>query len=182
MRLPMELRIIGGSLINLAPQFGNMHGTCALEILTPNNVDRKEWEVFMQEVTDAWTNIRDENGDLIYPLKRSDGMLLYPRPHWAKDWECLKVNGQPIKVYLREKACRHQIKLYNSGLESVAKSGGYNIEDASNIFSTAFSREMFSEDDGTTHGTSDGSASSPSTPQEVFVDDLVMSPDDDLSC
>jgi hypothetical protein len=143
MRLPLEMRISGGSSVNLAPQFGNTHGTCSIEVLTPQNVDRDEWFGFMQEVADAWTNLKYDDGKPIHPFRNSKGQLLHVRPHWAKEWEGLRVHGKPIKDYLRQEAFKEQIVLFQDGLAAAAKSGGYTLKDAENVFSTQFSREMF---------------------------------------
>jgi hypothetical protein len=142
MRLPVEMRITGGSSVNIAPQFGN-NLTCSIEILSPQNVDRKEWLGFMQETTELWTNLKYDNEEPIHPFKNDAGKLLYPRPHWAKEWEGLIVKGQPIKEYLREVAYKDQIHLFRGGLDAAAKAGGYTFEDAEKMFSTKFSREMF---------------------------------------
>ena len=147
MRLPLEMRITGGSSVNLAPQFGNnTHGTCSIEVLTPANVDKEEWLAFMQETTDSWMNLKSEDGDPIHPFKNDDGQELYVRPHWAKEWEGLKVHGKPIKDYLRQEAYKDQIPLFRNGLAAAAKSGGYNLKDAEEVFSTKFSQEMFGAD------------------------------------
>jgi len=72
MRLALEMRITGGSSVNLAPQYGNTHGTCSIEILTPQNVNRKEWREFTQEITDLWTNLKDDDGEPIHPRTMMD--------------------------------------------------------------------------------------------------------------
>jgi hypothetical protein len=52
MRLPLEMRIMNGSEVTMAPQRGNI-GTCSIEILTLENgiIEREEWLEFMQAVT-----------------------------------------------------------------------------------------------------------------------------------
>jgi len=144
MRLPSEMRIIGDSSINLSPQLGNTHGTCSIGVLTPEGVDRKEWNKFLQEVTDVWVNLKDDDDQPIHPFRNETGKLLYPRIHWAKEWETLNVKGTPIKEYLRETAFKDQIGDFRSGLYAVAEAGGYSVKDADKMFSTAFTRDMFS--------------------------------------
>mmetsp|Transcript_24979 Transcript_24979/g.28896 ORF Transcript_24979/g.28896 Transcript_24979/m.28896 type:complete len:679 (-) Transcript_24979:146-2182(-) len=146
MRLPLEMRITGGSSVNLAPQYGNdKHGTCSIEILTPANVKRKEWKSFIQEITDLWTNLKTDDGEPIHPFMNDKGQLLYVRPHWAKEWEGLTVHGKPINEYLVEDAYKDQIQLFREGLEAAAKAGGYSLKDAEQLFSTKFTREMLGE-------------------------------------
>jgi hypothetical protein len=151
MRLPLEMRITGGSEVHIAPQYGNHeHGTLSIEILTPKNVDDEKWFDFMQEVTDIWTNLRGDDGRRIHPIRNREGQLLYPRPHWAKEWEGLTVRGEPIKQYLRNKACKEQIPLFRDGLIAAARDGGYDLNDSEAVFATKFSQEMFidSQNDG----------------------------------
>jgi hypothetical protein len=76
MRLTMELRIMGGSDMLMAPQHGNEWGTASIEILSiPDAVTDGEWFGFCQEVSDIWMSYKD-----------ADGKLLNVRPHWAKEW------------------------------------------------------------------------------------------------
>ncbi len=68
MRLPLEMRITGISDVHLAPQHGNTHGTCSIEVLAPGNVDRKGWNGFIQEVTVAWMSLKGDDGQPIHPF------------------------------------------------------------------------------------------------------------------
>lgn len=74
MRLTMELRIMGGSDMHMAPQYGNDHGTASIEILTVLNAAPEDWEEFKQEVATIWMSYEVE------------GIKLNARPHWAKEW------------------------------------------------------------------------------------------------
>jgi hypothetical protein len=143
MRYPLEMRVMSGSSVNIAAQFGNTHGTCSIEVCTPQNADLGEWREYLQEVTDAWTKLKYDDGKPIHPFKNSKGQLVHVRPHWAKEWEGLRVHGKPINDYLRKEAYKEQIVLFRDGLAAAAKSGGYTLKDAENVFSTKFSREMF---------------------------------------
>lgn len=145
MRLPLEMRITGGSKVNLAPQFGNTNGTCSVEILTTENVNRDEWRAFMQDITDAWTNLTNADGETIHPFKNEKDQLLYVRPHWAKHWEGLNVHEKPIKQYLREEAFKDQLVLYRQDLAAAAEAKAYTLEDAEQVFSTKFSAQMFGD-------------------------------------
>ena len=84
MRMPLELRIMGGSDIILAPQRGNTLGTCSIEVLTLRS-ESEIWPAFAQEVLDGWMKYEDP----------ATGKKLKTRPHWAKEWEALKVDGRP---------------------------------------------------------------------------------------
>lgn len=76
MRLTLELRIMGGSNMILAPQRGNEWGTASIEVLSiPDAVSDGEWQGFCQEVSNIWMGYED-----------GEGKLLNVRPHWAKEW------------------------------------------------------------------------------------------------
>lgn len=74
MRLTLELRIMGGSDMLMAPQYHNEHGTASIEILSVLNAVPEEWEEFKQKVADIWMS---------YEV---NGTKLNARPHWAKEW------------------------------------------------------------------------------------------------
>ena len=146
--MPLDMRITGGSSVHIAPQYGNdRHGTCSIEVLTPEAVDKAEWIDFMQEVSDAWLSLKDDDGKPIHPFENEKGELLYVRPHWAKEWDSLKVNNEPIEKYLKEKAFKDQIPMFLEGLEAAANAGGYTLEDANKVFSNKFSRTLFTSSD-----------------------------------
>ena len=76
MRLTMELRIMSGSDIIMAPQRGNEWGTASIEVLSmPDAVTDGEWLNFCQAVSDLWMRHKD-----------AEGNELNVRPHWAKEW------------------------------------------------------------------------------------------------
>jgi hypothetical protein len=76
MRLTLELRIMGGSDLLMAPQHGNQHGTASIEVLSiPDVVADGEWEGFLQQVVDIWMSYTD-----------GEGKPLNVRPHWGKEW------------------------------------------------------------------------------------------------
>lgn len=45
-RMPLEMRIMGGSDVIMAPQMGNTLGTCSIEVLTLENA-RSIWRHYM---------------------------------------------------------------------------------------------------------------------------------------
>lgn len=124
MRLTLEMRIMGGSDTILAPQFGNQHGTCSIEVLTTINTDRADWAKFMQNMTDRWLAITDAKGG-----------TLNTRPHWAKEWQGLTVRGQPINTYLRDFAYKDRIQEFGATLRRIAAAGGYDMAELKSRFS-----------------------------------------------
>jgi hypothetical protein len=76
MRLVLELRIMNGSDIIMAPSRGNSLGTACIEVLSlPDSVTDGEWLPFIQEVVDKWMSYTD-----------AQGKTLNVRPHWGKEW------------------------------------------------------------------------------------------------
>ena len=74
--------MVGDSNVVMAPFFGNKHGTCSIEVLTTENVKKEDWLPFCQSVLDKWAEYKDRNGQ-----------YLNIRPHWAKEWQGLKVRA-----------------------------------------------------------------------------------------
>ena len=81
MRMPLEMRIMGGSDVVMAPQRGNDLGTCSIEVLTLEyNADI--WAPFAQDVLNKWMELRE-----------FEGRKLNIRPHWAKEWYVIFLLG-----------------------------------------------------------------------------------------
>jgi hypothetical protein len=133
MRLTLEMRVMGGSGVTLAPQHGNNFGTCSIEVLTTINTDRDEWAAFMQGVTDRWLAIADGNGE-----------LLNTRPHWAKEWQGLTVRDRPITDYMRDTAYRDRIPEFRAALSRIAAAGGYSLQDLKERYSNETLSEILS--------------------------------------
>ena len=72
--MALELRIMSGSDVLMAPQFGNKHGTLAIEPVSTRIVHKEVWEDFKEELAKVWMSYRD-----------FDGSLLLSRVHWAKE-------------------------------------------------------------------------------------------------
>ena len=76
MRIALELRIMGGSEMVMAPQRGNRFGTASIEVVSSMAAaDDGSWGRYSQRVSDRWMALHDPNG------KKLD-----VRPHWAKEW------------------------------------------------------------------------------------------------
>ena len=123
MRLTLEMRVMGGSSILMAPQYGNTLGTCSIEVLTHCNTPAAEWQAFKQKILDAWTSYRD-----------TEGNLLNARPHWAKEWEGLTVHSEPVKNHLRDVAYVDVIPEFKKRLEQVAIAGNVDIQEMKQRF------------------------------------------------
>ena len=67
----LEMRIMGGSDIIMAPEYGNSFGTCSIEILsllkerkkdTDQRKEREKWLKFMQEILTKWSSYTYPDG------------------------------------------------------------------------------------------------------------------------
>lgn len=136
MGLVLEMRITSDSNITMAPQFGNTFGTCSIEVLTPGNTDRSDWHDFMQKLTDIWASYTD-----------AGGKLLNIRPHWAKQWQGLNLRNMAIEKYLTKVAYKDRLPEFLDGLEKIAISGGYSLDDMFGRFTNPLIRKIFHPDD-----------------------------------
>lgn len=134
LRVALEMRVMGGSDVIMAPQYGNRWGTCSIEVLTTPDTDAAEWQAYMQEVADAWMAI-----------KAPDGSRLNVRPHWAKMWQGLTFSGQPALDYLKNEAYKDQLPAFRSALQQVALAGGYTLKDCRSRFSNAVFDRVFEQ-------------------------------------
>jgi hypothetical protein len=131
LRVALEMRIMGGSDITMAPQHGNRLGTCAIEILTNEITPQRQWARFMQDIASLWTSYKD-------PF----GRQLNVRPHWAKQWQGLTLHSRPVVSYLREHAYADSIPRFRAALREVARQGGYTASDL-RLFSNPLFDHLF---------------------------------------
>ncbi|KXG54556.1 FAD-binding, type 2 [Penicillium griseofulvum] len=123
MRMPLEMRITADSDVLMAPQRGNIHGTCAIEVLTPRFME-SEWKGFAQLVLDQWMTLRKWNGQ-----------NLNIRPHWAKEWQQYKVDGKPWPQYLKETSFKKEIDLFKTALTTIGENQGWTLQNIQDMFS-----------------------------------------------
>ena len=122
MRLTLELRIMCGSDMIMAPQAGNNH-TASIEVLTvPDAQQDGEWVAFMQAVSDKWMSYKDNS---------KTPMRLNTRPHWAKEWETLKMGPRNLdaRQYLRTESYRDPTVNFKQTLERIGMEQGWKLED-----------------------------------------------------
>lgn len=119
MRLTLEMRIMGGSDMLMAPQKGNDLGTLSIEILTlPDAVTDDEWQGFAQKVVDLWMSY---GGNV--------------RPHWAKEWEQFSFKGIEARKYMKEVAYKEQIPQFRNALADIGKKHGWTLDQLKNRYS-----------------------------------------------
>lgn len=112
MRVALEMRIMGGSDVLMAPQKGNDLGTLSIEVLTLPDADTDdEWQAFAQRAIDLWTGL---GGNV--------------RPHWAKEWERFTFKGLEARRYLKEVAYKEQIPQFREALREIGRVQGWTLE------------------------------------------------------
>jgi hypothetical protein len=119
MRLALEMRIMAGSDLFLAPQKGNDLGTLSIEVLTlPDAVSDNEWHSFAQRVIDLWMSY---GGNV--------------RPHWAKEWDKFTFKGQEARTYLREVAYKDELGEFRNALGAIGEQNGWTLDELQSRFS-----------------------------------------------
>lgn len=133
-RMPLEMRIMGDSNIVMAPQRGNKLGTCAIEVLTLQSVADR-WLPYAQAVLDKWTSYADP----------STGKKLRTRPHWAKQWVGLRVDGKPWSEAMKEDY-KEEIGEFKGLLAEIGKGHGWTLADLKKMFSNDFFDGFYFDD------------------------------------
>jgi hypothetical protein len=134
MRMPLEMRIMGGSDVIMAPQRYNSLGTCSIEVLTLHSA-ADIWEPFAQEVLDKWMSYTDASGE-----------KLKTRPHWAKEWKDFKVGGKPWAEKLKNESYKADIAEFKRALEAIGNEHGWTLADLKKRFSNEFFDGFFFDD------------------------------------
>ena len=123
MRMPLETRIMSSSNVTMAPQRGHKLGTCAIEILTLKAVV-DIWKPYAQQVLSKWTSYTNN----------SDNRLVV-RPHWAKEWEQLEVDGRPCREKLKNETFKAEIVEFKRLLAAIGEKHGWTLSDIKKMFS-----------------------------------------------
>lgn len=119
MRVALEMRVMGGSNVTLAPQRDNDLGTLSIEVLTlPDAVADNEWHEFAQKVINLWMGY---GGNV--------------RPHWAKEWEQFTYKGLESRKYMREVAYKTAIPEFRDILKTIGERDGWTLETLQGRFS-----------------------------------------------
>jgi len=124
-RVALEMRLTGGSNVILAPQRGN-EVTASIEVLTTLITPKDDWLSFMQQIADKWTSYE--------VVKDSKGNIVYPRPHWAKQWAGLQVNKKPIEKYFKEDAYKGAFTQFKETYGKIIARTGNKVDDTLKVF------------------------------------------------
>jgi hypothetical protein len=144
-RMPLEMRIMGGSDVTMAPQRGNTLGTCSIEILTLVAC-ADIWPAYAQDVVDKWIlaaggvhgvslpNLSSNNVDSKTTTAHAQtSPNVHARPHWAKEWNELSVplyatkNSDRISFhdYIKQYAYHDAIPQFKAALDSIGHAHGW---------------------------------------------------------
>ena len=130
--MALELRIMGGSNVLMAPQYGNKHGTLAIEPVSTRIVHKEVWEDFKEELAKVWMNYKDY-----------DGTPLLSRVHWAKESpRSVTIDGEPFDTieYWQKIYGQNMEKFFNI-LDSLSED--VSIQDIFNLFSNKYLDRLF---------------------------------------
>jgi hypothetical protein len=137
-RIALEMRIMGSSEIILAPQRGNVLGTCAIEILSTLNTPPDDWNAFCQKLANKWVSYKD----------RSTGKPLHARPHWCKQWSFLSLpdgHGRWLTApeWMRNVAYKHEIPEFLGVLKRIGETSGFTMDDLRARFGNELLESVF---------------------------------------
>lgn len=141
-RMPLEMRIMAGSQVTMAPQRGHELGTCAIEILTLHNV-ADIWQPYAQKVLDKWTGYKD-----------SEGRIVPVRAHWAKEWFGYTVRGRKWEEIFKEEESqnggfRKEIAEWRGLMGQLATRDAWRVDDARARFGNEVLDWLFWQPPGT---------------------------------
>ena len=130
--MALELRVMGGSDVTLAAQYGNKHGTLSIEPVSTRMVHQEVWEDFKEELAKTWMYYRD-----------FDGSLLNTRVHWAKENpRSIQVNGsKEDTIQYWQNIYQDQMQVFFDVLNELTD--GVSIEDINKVFSNRYLDQVF---------------------------------------
>ncbi|KAK3380931.1 hypothetical protein B0H63DRAFT_415656 [Podospora didyma] len=135
-RMPLEMRIMGGSDIVMAPQRGNNKlGTCAIEVLTLEAAGHL-WIPYTEEVLAKWLSYTDAEGNAIKT-----------RSHWAKQWDGIKTaDGKPWVERMKNVDYKDARQEFMGLLAEIGKRHGWTLADLKRRFSNDFLDGFYFDD------------------------------------
>lgn len=137
-RIALEMRVMGGSDVLLAPQRGNDLGTACIDIVTTLDTPPENWEAFCQRLTDKWVSYKDP----------STGKRLQARPHWCKQWSFLTLpddRGLPLNAteWFRKVGYKDEIPLFMDALKKIGENADFTVEDLRARFVNQYLESIF---------------------------------------
>ena len=128
----MEMRLMSGSDVYMAPYYGNNLGTVSIEVVSSTLIPNDLWEDFKTSIATAWSQITDNQGN-----------ALKIRPHWAKEFPA-KIGDRDIDDYL-QLVYGEQMGLFMDTIKDIVALQGGNIDDTKQRFSNYFLDNFFAK-------------------------------------
>jgi len=128
----MEMRLMSGSDVYMAPYYGNEHGTVSIEVVSSTLIPIDLWEDFKNSLATVWSKLTD-----------NQGRALKIRPHWAKEFPAM-VGDKSIDEYLQI-VYGEQMGLFMNTIKDIVIANGGSIEETKERFSTYFLDEFFAK-------------------------------------
>jgi hypothetical protein len=128
----MEMRLMSGSDIYMAPYYGNVHGTVSIEVVSSTLIPNDVWEDFKTSLATVWSKLTDNQGN-----------ELKIRPHWAKEFPS-KVGDKSIDDFL-QLVYGDQMGLFMDTIKQIVLKNGGTIEDTKQRFSNYFLDKFFAK-------------------------------------
>ena len=126
----MEMRLMSGSDVYMAPYYGNDLGTVSIEVVSSTLVPNGLWEDFKNTIAEAWAKLTDKDGN---PLKI--------RPHWAKEFPA-RIGDRATDDYLKL-VYGDQMGLFMNAIKDIVVANGGSIESTKERFSNYFLDNFF---------------------------------------
>jgi hypothetical protein len=128
----MEMRLMSGSDVYMAPYYGNEHGTVSIEVVSSTLIPIALWEDFKNSLATVWSKLTD-----------NQGRALKIRPHWAKEFPAM-VGDKTIDEYLQI-VYGEQMGLFMNTIKDIVIANGGSIEETKERFSTYFLDKFFAK-------------------------------------
>ncbi|KAK4033533.1 putative xylitol oxidase [Parachaetomium inaequale] len=126
-RMPLEMRVMGGSEVIMAPQSGNRLGTCSIEVLTLEAA-RGVWMPYAEEVVGRWLALKD-----------GEGRAVKVRPHWAKMWRGMRLaDGREWVEKMKGEDYREERAEFLRVLGEIGSLHGWEVGDLRRRFGNEF--------------------------------------------
>ena len=130
--MALELRIMGGSNVLMAPQYGNKHGTLAIEPVSTRIVHKEIWEDFKEKLAKVWMSYKD-----------FDGTPLLSRVHWAKESpRSITIDGA------KQDTVEYWHNIYQDNMDKLftildSLNDNISVQDIFNLFSNKYLDNLF---------------------------------------
>jgi hypothetical protein len=128
----MEMRLMSGSGVYMAPYYGNAHGTVSIEVVSSTLIPNDLWEDFKSSIATAWAKLTDHSGQ-----------SLKIRPHWAKEFPA-RIGHRGVDDYLQS-VYGEQMGLFMNTIKDIVLKNGGSVDETKARFSNYFLDYFFAK-------------------------------------